>query len=165
MSRNVAQSGLTRDGIARAGLVAALAVVLTGCGLLEADTWGERQEALDRNRDLWESQAVGSYTFRLLRSCFCPVGGEFTVTVSDGAVVAAERTDGSPVPAEDLQYLQTIDDLFDVIQTAIDYRADRFEAEYDRDVGYPALIDLDSDRNAVDDEVHYEATLYFPLSP
>ncbi len=144
----------------RGGVMAALTVVLGGCGLLEADTWGERQAALDRNRALWESQAIETYTYRLLRSCFCIVGGEFAVAVSGGEVVGAERTDGTTVPGEELQYLQTIDDLFDIIQTAIDYEADAFRAEYDRDLGYPTLIDLDSDRNAVDDEVRYEALVY-----
>ena len=71
------------------------------------------------------------------------------------------RTD-EPVPPEVLQYLETVEDLFDVIEWAIEHEADRFRATYHATLGYPAVIDLDPNRHAIDDELYLEASDLVP---
>lgn len=134
----------------------ALTVVFAACGLLDPDPWAERQAALDRNRALWDATGIESYRYRLDRWCFCGLFGELRVTVVDGVVTVAERLDGQPIDEAELQYLETIEYLFDRTQQAIDNRAYRFQAEYHPDLGYPTLLDLDPDRNAIDEEIRYE---------
>lgn len=141
---------------ARAATTAALALILAGCGILEPDSWAERQATLDRSRALWESAAIESYQYRLERWCYCGLFGELRVTVVDGVVTAAERPDGQPIDEAGFQYLETVEYLFDRTQQAIDDRAYRFQVEYHPELGYPTLLDLDPDRNAIDEEIRYE---------
>lgn len=143
--------------------IAAFAIVTVmagaGCDLLEPDpSWGERQEALDRNRQLWEGEAVESYRYTFTRLCYCGFIGTFAVTVTDGVVTAAVADyDGGEVPAAVLPELHTIDGLFGEVQRGIDLRAHGFEVEYHPTLGYPTLVDLDPDEHAIDEEVTYRA--------
>lgn len=145
---------------ARAATTAALTVILAGCGLLDPDPWADREAALDRNRALWEAAGIDSYQYRLNRLCFCALFGEFRITVAGGTVTAAERLglEGGPIAAADLQYLQSVDDLFDRAEQAVENRAYRFHAEYHPELGYLTLLDLDPVRNAIDEEVRFEAS-------
>lgn len=139
--------------------LATVTLMAGGCGLLEPDPpWVERQEALDTNRQLWESAAVESYRYSFTRHCFCGFVGTFTVTVTDGVVTAAvSEQDGESVPEAALPELSTIEGLFDEAQRGIDVKAHGFEAEYHPELGYPTLVDLDPIENAIDDEVTYRA--------
>ena len=145
--------------------VSAASLVMAACGLLlDPDPWTERQSQLEFHRQVWETVGPDSYRYDLTRACFCALAGDFTVVVNEGAVVQATRPDGSTVPEESLPYLQTVGDLFDRIQMAIENEADRFEARYDPDLGYPTLVDLDPQLNTIDEEIRYEASSLEPTS-
>jgi hypothetical protein len=151
----------------RAILTAAAAVLAMGgtaCGLLEPDPWRVRQAELDVNRSVWEDAAITEYTYELNRLCYCGLAGTLTVTVADHAVVAVTREDGERIPPQDLHVVETVDDLFDVIQRAIDEKAFRYTVEYHAELGYPTLVDLDPIRNAIDEEVRYEAGGLEPIT-
>ena len=150
----------TRANALAAAILAALTV--SSCGLLEPDPWSDRQAELDANRAVWEATGITSYTYQLRRLCYCGLAGDLIVTVSDHAVVGVERVDGSPVPTSERQYVEGIDDLFDIVQDAIDERAFRYDVEYDDELGYPTVVDLDPIRNAIDEEVRYEASEVTP---
>ncbi len=107
--------------------LAALAVGAASCGLLEPDPWAERQAALDASRALWEDAGITAYSYELCRECYCALAGDFIVTVEDGTVVRAERPEDSPIPTEELPFVETIDDLFHAVQDAIDEEI-RYEA-------------------------------------
>lgn len=137
--------------------VAALVMGAGACGLLEPDPWQSRQAELDANRSVWDDAAITEYTYELNRLCYCGLAGALNVTVVDQAVVAATRADGGPIAPRELDVVETVDDLFDVIQRAIDERAFSYRVEYDPELGYPTLVDLDPIREAIDEEVRYEA--------
>jgi len=143
--------------------VAALALGAGACGLLEPDPWRSRQAELDVNRSVWEDAAITEYTYELKRMCYCGLAGALNVTVADHAVVAATRVDGQRIAPQDLHVVETVDDLFDVVQRAIDERAFRYTVEYDPELGYPTLVDLDPIREAIDEEVRYEASGLEPI--
>jgi hypothetical protein len=56
----------------------------------------------------------------------------------------------------------TVDALFAVVDDALD-TADKVEVRYDPALGYPAQIDIDRIRQAVDDEVSYTASELAPI--
>lgn len=137
---------------------AALALGTSSCDLMGPDPWRSRQAELDVNRSVWEDAAIAEYTYELTRLCYCGLAGPLTVTVADHAVVSATRADGERIAPQDLHVVETVDDLFNVVQRAIDERAFRYAVEYHPELGYPTLVDLDPIREAIDEEVRYEAS-------
>jgi uncharacterized protein DUF6174 len=135
-------------------LLLGLALAAAGC----VNPMSPTEEALDDARDKWEDQGIDSYRITVRESCFCPIelGGPFVVTVVRGriesVVYAGEGAD--VVPNERIPL--TVDELFDTVETA-DREAAEVRAEYDPTYGFPATIFVDRIRNAVDDEVYYEA--------
>jgi hypothetical protein len=142
----------------------ALVVGTAACGLLEPDPWADRQAALDASRAVWDDAGITAYVYELRRECYCALAGDFTVTVVDGVVVRAERPEHGLIPAEEFQFVETVDDLFGAVQEAIDERAFRFTVAYHPELGYPTVVDLDPIKNAIDEEVRYEATALAPVS-
>jgi hypothetical protein len=83
--------------------------------------------------------------------------GEFEITVRLNQIVEIvppEWWTQGPIPQQDYQYFQTIDDLFTVLENAYRDRADSIEVEYS-DAGYPTDVTIDYWRQAVDDEMFY----------
>jgi len=140
-------------------LILVLAVGLTalpGCRVLGPDD----EPTLDTrpHRVRWAAHSDGTYSFRLLRGCFCVPSGAMRVTVVDGEVISAVReADNEPVPEEQLEWVESIEDLFDAIDRARTEGADRLEAAYARE-GYPTRIFIDWIEGAVDDEMRYEVS-------
>lgn len=148
----------------RVPILAALAL-LTACGITEPDSWDDRLLDLEQARAVWAETGPDSYRFDYFRGCFCaaPVGN-FVVTVTDGTVTAAVTDPGGEsVPETTLAELHTVEDLFNVVGTAIKGEVDGFRVEYDAEHGFPTLIDLDPYENAIDDELRIEAGGLVPL--
>lgn len=143
------------------GLVAAgLCLAAAGCDLSAPDVWEDRQDALDRNRDRWTSWRVRSYRYTVSKSCECPTEttGPAEITVSDGVITSLTSSrDGEPVPQDLWEMFYTVEDLFALLADAIDRRVRRFEVAYDRTLGHPTAISLDSSE-AVDDELRIQVT-------
>ena len=103
-------------------------------------------------------QRPPSYRYVVRKSCFCPVETAQPVRaeVRDGAAAnTANAETGAPVAAASFADVGTLDQLFVIVQRAIDQGADRVEVRYDAALGYPTLISIDHISNAVDDEVGY----------
>lgn len=129
---------------------------ITGCGILGADEWEDRRDALERNRDRWGSEQVYSYRYTLELSCFCPSGaaGPVAIEVTDGEITSLVPVrEDVDVPESEWQWFRTVDELFVLIEAAIEDRADRFEVRYHPTSGHPTRITLDFDHNYADDEV------------
>lgn len=107
-------------------------------------------------RATWDAAGIGSYTFTVMRGCFCPQEyiGPFTVTVVDGAPVAVVRGRKEiPVDDETLGELPlTVEQLFTYIDE-VGAQADDVSVSYDADLGFPSRISVDLYANAVDDEM------------
>ena len=146
--------------------LAILGGAITACGLVGPDDgWDDRRRVLDQARLIWDQAGIDSYRFQLSRACFCALAGDFVVTVDGGVVVRAHRPQapGDTLPASELQYLDTIDDLFDRLERAIDQEVYGYRAEYHTELGHPTVVDLDPDRNAIDEEIRLEARDLAPL--
>ncbi len=152
--------------------------VLTGCGESAgpegttapspSDIAPKAPSGLDREGvaawDLWQEQALDSYTYTLTVGCFCPALLGVEVVVRDGEVV---RLDGKPydpattVPGFDGQP-PTVDHLFEVL--AQDQQsADQVAARYDELTGVPISIEVDHMADAIDDEISYRVERLQPL--
>lgn len=110
--------------------------------------------------DQWETNRPGSYEYTLGFSCGeCPP--EWThslrIRVAGGGVVSVfDLTAGAPVDPTERSL--TIDELFEVIQDAVEANVYRLSVKYHPDLGYPISISIDHDSLVVDDEVGYSAT-------
>lgn len=143
----------------------AVLVLLAGCSVVEPEPWAGRQVDLERARALWAEAGPGSYRYDFFQGCFCaaPVG-HFVVTVTDGTVTAAvTEHDGEPVSDGTLDWMPSVEGLFDVVDGALQDEVDGFRVTYHPDYGFPTLIDLDRDEHAIDDELRIEVGGLVPL--
>jgi hypothetical protein len=138
-------------------LITGTLVALTSCEAVGVTGPGlETREQLLSHRQLWESQGITSYRFGYRRTCYCGDVKTLEIDVANGAVAAARYADdGAPVHAIYQTTLPTIDDLFDIIEEALDQRADALRVTYHRTLGYPTEILLDYRFVVADDEFGY----------
>lgn len=114
----------------------------------------DNQRDLDENRAIWRSLSLQSYQFNFRRSCFC--GPDYT------REVIISYTNGqfhSVVYAEDLTTpnntsYPSIEELFSIIQEAIDNEETILVVNYHPEFGYPTLISLDLPQ-VIDAEIAY----------
>jgi asparagine synthetase A len=118
------------------------------------------QQQLDKYQARWQQQNIQKYTYIFQRGCYCP--REYTrpvkLKVKNQQVVRAKFVDtGELLPANLQGNKQTVTDLFNLIQRAIDKNAFRITAEYDEQYGYPTSISIDYDERIADEEVYISA--------
>lgn len=140
----------------------AVGLVIVGAVLAIVVGWGfdsfQQGGQLQRYRARWAARVPPAYRYTIRVGCFCP--SELTqpveVEVRDGAPTAMiGATSRKPVQSAQFGEAAPIEQLFVVIQRAIDQNADRVSVEYDPDFGYPRAIAIDYRRNALDDEITY----------
>jgi len=133
-----------------------LVLLLAAC---ESPTAPDELDRLAEARVLWQTQGSDSYTYELTRACFCVLSGRrVNVTVENGAVVAAEYADSkAAVESALLSYLQTVPDLFDLVDDALIRKVASFMTSYDPIYGYPTQIEIDYSATIADDEVSFTA--------
>lgn len=126
--------------------------LLPGC----SDPLGPRDE-LNEARRRWKALGMSAYGYTHSRSCECLP--DYTrparVHVVAGSVVKAHFIPGgSQVPAAILSTYPTIDELFDMVEQALNSRPkpDRLIVEYHRGMGYPTRFEIDPDLRVGDDE-------------
>jgi hypothetical protein len=130
-------------------VVLALVAILLLAGVVVVLVMGHPLErfALFQNRLKWQGQRPANYSFTFETICFCPPQEPLVVQVRNG----------TPMTTDPNQPHQ-MEDLFDIVQEAIDGGADEVRVEYDTTYGYITRIAIDSIRQAVDDEVGYRVT-------
>lgn len=129
------------------------AAALVGCS---GDDYGDFQKLLDRNIAQWESQQLEEYAFSYERSCFCTPLRQSSL-VNDGEVIRSyDNLEKVFVPNDDLEDHVTIEDLFALVQEAIDEKADALSIEFDEDFGYPVRVSVNFSYAVADDEISYE---------
>ena len=138
-----------------------LLLALAGC---EPPTGPSERQALEVARARWVAQGSPSYTYELSRECFCVLSARWVqLTVEEGSVVTAEYVDSkTSVEAALVRYLQTIPDLFDVIEDALNRHAASFRAVYDPVFGFPTRIEIDYSATTADDELAFTARAFTP---
>ncbi len=131
---------------------------LIACSDLGPAEW---QAELDANRARWDVAALTHYYIQEGRICEClPEAVRLaTVEVQDGAVVSVIDVETQePVSPEFRDGYLSVDQLFDVIQDAIDSGAHSIRVEYHVEYGYPFDLFIDYELAVADEEVGYEVT-------
>lgn len=124
-----------------------------GCQIAGPDD--PRTDERSANQKTWDEFNDGTYSFLLNRGCFCAFAGPIWIQVIDNDVTFAQITwSNEPVPTEHLDEIETIDDIFDMIERA-EKEADDLHVEYSTN-GYPSVVNIDWIKEAVDDEMFLE---------
>lgn len=126
-----------------------LLATLPGCGLGDDDQFQNQNLAQARTR--WESKDVVSYSYILELQCFCAPASELEpvlVTVRNGEVVSLQYWDPdptkrTPAPASIFGPYDTVEELFDLVEDAIDRDADVLQVGYDATYGFPSAVNVD----------------------
>lgn len=144
-------------------LLFVLAIVLSACTTIA--NAGEPKSEVEQARDKWQAASISHYRFELFISCFCVFNEDMPllIEVKDGAIVSMEFKSGKEIDPQLLELFQrydTIDKLFDGIESGFDFEgddqgpADKVTVEYDATYGFPTRIDIDFIEQAIDDELY-----------
>lgn len=135
--------------------------MLAGMAAACSDPVSGQQRELDSNRDLWRGENITEYTYTLQITCFCPpeITQPVVVRVSQDSILSVVgAASGQPVEGSLIANFYTVDDLFEVVQDAIDREAHQLSVTYDADLHYPISIVIDYDERAVDEELALTAS-------
>lgn len=150
-----------RASLLPAVLALAPAVFAGACdGSLSPSQLRATRSELNVARRRWAAQGPASYRYRFQYLCFCPASlvTPVEIEVRDGLVAAVvEPATGRPAPAAPGRPTPTVEDLFAVVESALDGDVDWLDVQYDLVFGYPAVIRVDPDARAVDEERSYFA--------
>ena len=145
----------------------ALLPFLTGCVIFTSDS-KDLQTDIDENRALWDGAAITDYSMRFQRLCvICPIDFLIPVRITvrgDTVDTVTDLDSGAPVEGIAEGTFLTIDDLFLIIQDAIDQNASEIDARYDAVLGYPTDIDIDFSRSVFNDETQFMIREFEPLN-
>jgi len=127
------------------------ALALAGCSL-------GSQTQIERNRQKWQDANISHYRFNLFVGCFCVFNEDMplAIEVKDGQVVSMEYQSGNEIDASNRELFDkyaTIDRIFTELETNIDGKADEVTVKYDPAYGFPAQINVDFIKEAIDDEL------------
>lgn len=154
---------MTRSRCSRRFGVLTLLIALGGpaCtgSLTPSQLRGERAE-LNVGRGRWTARGPASYRYRFQYLCFCPASlvTAVEIQVRDDRVVAVLDPDtGRPAPTVSGRPLPTVNELFAVVESALDRDVDWIDVQYDPILGYPAVIRIDPNSRTVDEEQSYFA--------
>jgi hypothetical protein len=127
-----------------------LAVAAAGCdNPFDSDQF--QREELARARTLWEREGGPSYTFTMELQCYCAPGTSLApvvVTVKNGQPVSRIYARSKPTDptinasAEVFGEYDTVEDLFEVIEDAIDNDANVLQVGYNDLKGFPEVINI-----------------------
>jgi hypothetical protein len=150
----------------RFAVLVAAASLAAGCSAFGLDGGTGERARLRINRAKWENHQIPAYRYTYRRGCFfCPGIESIVLEVRNQAVIAAfPESSDEPLPYH-LDLLPTVDDLFDIIESAIAQRVDLLEVEYHPVLGHPTRIAIDYGFNVADDEVSHSARDLVPITP
>jgi hypothetical protein len=142
-------------------LLVGAAVLLAACdGSLSPSQLRATRSELNVARRRWTAQGPARYRYRFQYLCFCPASlvTPVEIEVRDGRVASVvDPTTGQPPPASPGRPTPTVEELFAVVEAALDADVDWLDVQYDIVLGYPAVIRVDPDARAVDEERSYFA--------
>ena len=136
-------------------VVLALLVSLVGCihPVPPVTTGNPDQDALNKNRALWQKAHLSTYTYTYKIMCFCSPEEDILVKVQyDNVVAASYSPSNNPVMPERMDELMTIEELFQVIQKAINDEVAQLDVTYNAQLGYPESVYIDVDERMADEE-------------
>jgi hypothetical protein len=132
-------------------MIAGLMALLGACSNDPTGIAGTRME-LVRARQIWNAQNVDDYrmTVRLTGAWF---GGSAVVTVRDGVPVSVQPVGEQGAAAGELwSYYDTVEELFGIVEHAVDERAEQIDATYHAHYGLPVDAYIDYREDWADEE-------------
>jgi hypothetical protein len=119
---------------------------------------GGLRDNLGKAQQTWETRKPSSYEFTIEVRCFCPGTAKtppvYRVTAGKSTVVG----ELDAISQHFYESYNTVEKLFAAINRSLDRGQDRSTVEYDGDLGFPVLADLDPARNVIDDELYLRVT-------
>ncbi len=152
----------------RIAILGSIMLLLTDCALANPAMTNPLASELKDQRKLWHSQKINHYEYVYNWICFCPppANTPTKVLVKNNAIISVKNPDSNQVIENpDLAAYKSIDQLFEVIEKAIERKADEIVVKYDPKFGYPTSISIDYIKLAADDEVAYSATDLVIVNP
>ncbi len=138
----------------RALLLVLPALLLLAAGVAQAP--GSKTGEFVRAKQRWTDAGIRDYQFTISRSCECLDEEAMRVVVKNGAVFSARYTpSGTPVGAERLQTVPSIDALFDNMITDVAQPNGRATWTPNKDYPFPERAHMDPDASAADSDVSY----------
>lgn len=92
-------------------------------------------------RRAWEARKPAAYAYTIEISCFCIHRGVYAAEVRGGRVASVRTEAGEGVPEDRLQYILTVDQLFQRIGEAA-REGTPVRVVYDPSLGYPAEAEI-----------------------
>ena len=120
-------------------LSVALALAATGCSIFKS----EEENDLDAAVALWEDEGYANYSMRLEISGWIGVRFAATVHIEAGRVVAFESDSLLAAWGIPLSSFKSVEELFDIVATAIKGEADFIDVTYHNSLGYPQSVFID----------------------
>ena len=107
---------------------------------------GTQLDELEAARERWDVGRPESYAITYRIDCFCPPDQRITVVVDATDIVAFESDAELSLPQ------LTVDDMFDVIQEALEGPVASVFTEYEPTLGYPTTYFIDESEMIADEE-------------
>ena len=106
----------------------------------------------------WQDANVSHYRYNLFVGCFCVFSQDMplVIEVKDAEVVSMEYQNGNEIDASSRELFEkyaTIDRIFSELAKDINGEADEVIVTYDPTYGFPAEINIDFIKDAIDDEL------------
>ncbi|HLF74529.1 MAG TPA: DUF6174 domain-containing protein [Anaerolineales bacterium] len=116
------------------------------------------QSEIERNREKWRDANISHYRFNLNIGCFCVFSQDMplVIEVRDGQVVSMEYQNGNPIDAGNREFFErfaTIDRVFAEVDADLAGAADKIVVTYDQTYGFPAQVNIDYVKEAIDEEL------------
>jgi hypothetical protein len=90
----------------------------------------------------WESRRPSAYAYQVEISCFCIHRGQYAVEVRNGQIASVrDATTGAPAAEDRVQWILTVDRLFEVIGQA-SQAGTPVRAVYHPQLGYPVEAEI-----------------------
>ena len=128
-----------------------LLFVITGLLLISCNESQLPQPGDQSQYELWKSKNIHNYSVEQVRTCFCPDAGErVRLTVKADTIFSIVRiSDGQAI--NNANY-HSIESLFSLIHQST---YDSLSIKYNREYGYPELLDINPQLHPVDGGVLY----------
>ena len=162
-ARRFAAGRAWRHAARRLWLVAGC-LIASSCGILDAGADGADDD-LRRARARWARAALADYDLVMSRRCFCIDVGPVMVSVRSGVRVETrvlvDDAEG-PLAPNLVPFYPTVDELFAVIEQALDDGVHELRVTYHPSLGYPTDVWVDRSPAIADEEFGYDVALVVP---
>ena len=118
-----------------------------------------KRDELERNRQRWQSQHLTAYRYQLHATCLCPeLSRPVIIEVHNGTASIREQRQHQLIAGQPFAALDSVEDLFGLLQAALDRQAASVMVSYDPQLGFPTYIRIDDTAFGRDDSIEVSIT-------